>query len=410
MKNKWILRVACCALAASGTLSAHSAPPADSPPQGSQPDNKTLIIPSDVASEARARLSFAPMWMPVPRFAGDPDAKGILLPPCACYAIIWQPQWQKELGISAEQREKLLAIHAKALNDAEKLAEQLKKLSPAEREAEVKSWAGKSSPSRQQLDREIRKQIEAVLTPPELQAVKDYSFPEYAVGLLYDANVRQEIGFSPEQEDRLRRLAKQRLARFQEEYLKQAEKVWGLLSARQQSELVEVIKHQGSTSSVLSIAFENGFDVDSMGLSYPMLAEAPVRERLELKPEQEKQLQAVIADVAAWAKKARQEVPRPESDHHDKSEVEAILTPQQLATLNEINFRRQVVLAVGYPKKQEMIGMTNPQKVDLQRIYKETHEQLYPIDREMLGRALEIVTPVQREQLSAGIDRRIGGK
>jgi Spy/CpxP family protein refolding chaperone len=89
--------------------------------------------------------------------------------------------------------------------------------------------------------------------------------------------------------------------------------------------------------------------------------------------------------------------------------VEAILTPQQLATLNEINFRRQVVLAVGYPEKQKSIGMTDPQKAEIERIYKETHERLSPVDREMLGKVLEILTPAQREQLGAEIDRRMGG-
>jgi hypothetical protein len=88
--------------------------------------------------------------------------------------------------------------------------------------------------------------------------------------------------------------------------------------------------------------------------------------------------------------------------------VEAILTPQQLATLNEINFRRQVVLALGYPEKRDSLGMTDQQKTGLQRLDKENHEQLYRIDREMLGKALEILTPSQRDQLRAEIDRRIG--
>ena len=99
-------------------------------------------------------------------------------------------------------------------------------------------------------------------------------------------------------------------------------------------------------------------------------------------------------------------MPEPDSEADDKKRVEAILTPQQLTTLNEINFRRQVVLALGYPEKRKTIGMTDQQTADLQRLDKETNEQQYRIDQEMLGQALKILTPRQREQLREEIDRR----
>jgi hypothetical protein len=241
-----------------------------------------------------------------------------------------------------------------------------------------------------------------------LETLKEFSFPIQAVGLLYDAEVRQEIGIDPEQEDRLRVVIKERLARIQEVNLQRAEKVWGLLSPRQQAELPEVVKHQGPTSAVLSVAYDVGFDMGAMGLSYPMLAEAPVRERLGLTDEQDKKLQAVMADTAARSWKILQVAPKPGLKVDDRERLEAILTPHQLTLLTEINFRRQVVLALGYPKKGETIGMTDEQTADLQRLDKETHKQLYRIDREMLGKALEILTPSQRAQLGAEIDRRFG--
>ena len=105
-------------------------------------------------------------------------------PPCQsllpAYAEIWQPQWQEELGLTAEQKKKLLAINAKAVAEAKDHAERFKKLPQEEQQAQVKAWAGKSAPWRQQLDNEVCGQIEAVLTPQQLQTLKDYSFPAYA--------------------------------------------------------------------------------------------------------------------------------------------------------------------------------------------------------------------------------------
>jgi Spy/CpxP family protein refolding chaperone len=368
--------------------------------------------------DAMARLRFAPMWMSVPKFAPASNAQTALPAPAPAYAEIWQPQWQEELGLTAEQKTKLLAINAKAVAEAKDHAERFKKLSQEEQQTQVKAWAGKSAPWRQQLDNEVCGQIAAVLTPQQLQTLKDYSFPAHAIGLLYDAKIRQEIGFGPEQEDRLRRLAKERLARSQEVSMERAEQQWDILTPQQQAALPEVVKHQGPTSAVLSIAWDLGFDLDNIVPGYPMLGESPVRKRLGLSAEQEKQLHVVMADSAAKKEKARQErfsrtaqpsQSPPDSEADAKKQVEAILTPQQLTMLNEINFRRQVALALGYPEKRKTVGITAQQAADFQRLDKEAHEQLYRIDRKMLGQAMQILTPHQRQQLQEEVDRRMHG-
>ena len=404
------------------TFSAHGGQPAGSPPPNSQPDGQPPGRPDDnVDRDTMARFRFAPMWMPVHKFPPASKAATALSVPYPAYAEIWQPQWQEEIGLSAEQKNKLLAINAKAVADAKDHTEQFKNLSPEEQQAQVKAWAGKSAPWHQQLANEVCKQIEAVLTPQQLQTLKDYSFPLYAIGLLCDSKMRQEIGFNPEQEDGFRRLSKERLARFQQVYMERAEKQWDILTPKQQAALPEVVKHQGPTSAVLSIAWEIGFDLDALASGYPMLAEAPVRERLGLSAEQEKQLSAVMADAGAKKKKALAEAQEralgktqrpkaaPDLEADAKKQVEAILTPQQLTTLNEINFRRQVALALGYPEKRKTVGVTAQQAADFQRLDKETHERLYRIDREMRGQALETLTPRQREQLREEIDRRAHG-
>ena len=382
-------------------------------------EKRIKVYPGRATSDTIARLRFAPMWTPVPKFPRASDAEAALPVPSATYAMIWQPQWQEEIGISAEQKETLLAINAKAVAEARDHSAEFKKLSPEQRQAEVKSWAGKPSPWGQQLDNKIRTQIEAVLTPQQLQTLKDFSFPRCAVGLLYDAKTRREIGFGLQQEDQLRRIAEERLARFQAVSIEQAEKQWGMLTPEQQASLPEVVKRQGPTSAILSIAWELGFDLDSFVPGYPMLAAAPVRERLGLSAKQEEQLNAVTAESAARREKARQERlsgKTPSSDALSKWEaaakmqVEAILTPQQLTTFNEIDFRRKVALALAYPEKREKVRVTEQQSNAFQRLSKGSHERRYRIDCEMLARALESLTPRQQEQLREKIDRRFYGK
>jgi hypothetical protein len=381
--------------------------------------------PGDTPRDAMARLRFAPMWVAVPKPPADPRAE-TTVPASAAYAMIWRPEYQEAIDLSAEQKKTLLEINAKRVAEAAQHAEQFKSLPPEEQKAQVKTWAGRPSPWSQQFGNDIRKEIEAVLTPGQLRTLKDLSFPLYAIGLVFDAATRQEIGFSQGQEDRFRGVVKERFRRFQQEWLGRNEKVWSLMSPQQQKELPAVVKRQGPTSAVLSLAGELGFDLDAMAPGYPMLAEAPVRERLKLDTDQEKRLLAVMADAAqkresvsakmldeARRRVAGEKLPSKagssqESDllEEGKKQIEAILTPQQLTDLKEIDFRRAVVLALGYPEKRKAVGITEQQEADLARINKETDEQLYRIDREMMGQAIKILSAQQQQKLREKIDER----
>ncbi|WP_146531223.1 hypothetical protein [Novipirellula artificiosorum] len=382
-------------------------------------EERVKVLPGRTASDTIARSRFAPMWRPVPKFFQATDAESALPVPSATYAMIWQPQWQEEIGVSAEQRKTLLAINTSALAEASDQAVGFKKLSPEQQQAEVKSWAGKSAPWRRKLDNKIRVQIESVLTPQQLQTLRDFSFPRYAVGSLYDAETRREIDVSPHQEDQLRRIAEERLALLQAVSIDQAGKQWGMLTPVQQASLPELVKCQGPTSAILSIAWELGFDLDRLVPGYPMLAAAPVREHLGLSAAQEEQLNAITEESAARRENTRQEKLSGKAATSDtlskweataKLQVEAILTPRQLATFNEIEFRRKAALALGYPEKREKVGMTEQQFAAFQRLDKETHQRRYRIDCEMLARALGSLSPRQQERLREKIDRKFYGK
>lgn len=391
---------------------AYGGQPAVSLSAENQPDS--LISKKQDASmrDMLARRRFAPMWVPVRMCISTSNAAPSLPAPSAAYSMIWQPRGQEKLGLSDKQKESLIKINKEVVAKANCHVEKFKKLSPEEQTAEVKKWAGKPSPWRQQLDNQIRSQVESVLTPSQLQTLKDYSFCMRAVGLLYRATIRQEIGFSPEQEKRLRHTIRERLARFQKVSLKRAENIWAELTPKQQSMLPEVVKRQGPTSAVLSMAWELGFDFNCVP-DYPMLTESPVRECLGLSVEQEEQLQALMANCGARAQKrlpSKKQPSKPEPDWEAdaKKQVEAILTPQQLTMLNEINFHRQVALALCYPEKSKKVGITAQQTAEFQRLDKENLKHLYCIDDEALAKVMKMITPRQREKLRDEIKRNGG--
>jgi hypothetical protein len=407
-----LLHFAAVLVVASVTASTYGTEPSGSPPRKQGLSREA----ADSMRDTLARLRFAPMWMTVPKFALDPKSKPEPAP-VAAYAIIWQREWQEELGLSPEQRKSLAAIRAKATAESNRQTQEFQKLSPEEKKAKVKSRGGKPSPERRALESETGRAIEAVLTPEQLKTIRNHCFPEQVVGLLYDANVRRDIDFTPEQEVRFRRVAKEKLAGVQEMSLMQAEKLWAALTPEQQESFQEIVRHQGPTSATLSIAWELGFDLSSAAPGHPMLGEAPVRRRLKLSPEQEKQIDAITAEAAkrqrARGKRMLGESPSDaESDWAWEAEatkrVEAILTPEQLTTLKEIDFRRRVTLAFGYPEKRKTAGVSERQFDDYKRLVREAHKPMYDLDRALLARAVDILTPAQKEKMRAVIKERFG--
>ena len=150
------------------------------------------------------------LWRDVPKYLPPTDAKTALLPPIAAYAEIWQPQWQDELGLSAQQRQKLLTIHAQAMADEKAETQRFQQLPPRKQTAQTLAWQGKPSPWRQQFEKDVCGRIEAVLTPQQLNTLKEHAFPGVVVGLLYNPLIRRQINFTAAQEEALHRIARQR--------------------------------------------------------------------------------------------------------------------------------------------------------------------------------------------------------
>ena len=81
------------------------------------------------------------------------------------------------IGLWAAQKKTLRAIHTKAQANAETPRRTMQNWSPEEQKTHGKAWAVRE----QQLGDELRKQTEALLTPRQLQMLRDTLFPASAV-------------------------------------------------------------------------------------------------------------------------------------------------------------------------------------------------------------------------------------
>ena len=358
----------------------------------------------------QARQRFAPMWVPVPKFPADASKKA---PPRALagYAPIWQPEWQQELGISAEQIEKLLAIDAVAKAEITRQSARFEALSAEQKQAEIDAWQGKTAPWVRELGEKSKSQIEAVLSPQQLTTIKQFQFPMSAVSLLYDEGIRREINFDDDQQTRFREVVREKLTRAQQVALERCDKVWNLLTPDQQARMPEIVERHGPTSKILSLANQVGFEPGAMALTQPMMAEEPVRKRLKLTAEQEKQFQDLLAATAARAQAALPAPPGPATRGAAPAgtsglTIETLLTAEQLEALKELRLRREAHLALSSPETRTKLGLSGEQQAALAKQDREAHDRLYRIDREQLDKALAILSPPQRDELTAEIDRR----
>jgi Spy/CpxP family protein refolding chaperone len=130
---------------------------------------------------------------------------------------------QKELGLSEEQLAKLEEIGKKHREQMRQgyNREEWAKLS---REERSKKYAELSEQRRKQAD-ELRKQIEAVLTPKQLEALKLIELRRRAVYYLPIPRLAEELGLSDEQQQQLnknRRELLEKIDQLQHESAKEA--------------------------------------------------------------------------------------------------------------------------------------------------------------------------------------------
>lgn len=171
-----------------------------------------------------------------------------------------------------------------------------------------------------------------------------YGVPGYAA--LASASVQEELGLSEEQKQKLREISEAYRKEVQEGWRREWEKIRHLSPAEQQ-------KHWAEQRETLA----------RLG-----------KER-----------------VAAVRKK-----------------VEAVLTPQQLYQLQEINFRNQAAVMLNNPGTLDRLEATPEQKERLRKIREELQEKIHKLQRQSFEESFQLLTPEQQQKLREMATREQG--
>jgi hypothetical protein len=249
------------------------------------------------------------------------------------------------------------------------------------------------------------------------------------------------MGMTLEQKEKLRQMRKELSQQAEQEFQKRADQFLALLNPQQREKLRIEAEQKYRTAhdpaetrklNILSFRVsttednEAGGDskTDSMVLPvYEKLGQAAVRKRLGLSANQEKQLRDIATKCQAEKKKLTQETaklppeerrrkwPQLEQEslqiiNQAREQIEALLTPEQLAALKDIVFRSWAIGSLNDAHFREELQLNDEQKTALNRFGREASELGGRLERERMTKELGVLTPEQQEKLHEELDRR----
>jgi Spy/CpxP family protein refolding chaperone len=144
---------------------------------------------------------------------------------------------QREIGLSAEQRQQLKAVSNGYMSSMQQLTKAFQELSPEEQQKQGKVFSSQAS----QGARNAQRRAETVLTPQQLQMIEKIAFQLSAVGALSDPGLQEKLGLSPEQRQRLTSVYEQAGEKMQKLQRDTATQVMQLLEDEQAAELKKLL-------------------------------------------------------------------------------------------------------------------------------------------------------------------------
>ena len=167
------------------------------------------------------------------RLGSDADRDSMIALPG--YPLLGERNVVKELKITAEQKKALHDIQAKFISDTTKLSKDMERKTLSEE-------AGTEDFSRRQREQlaGVRRQVEAVLTPEQLQRLKELTFRDLAFAYLANPDVRAKLGLTKEQESDVRSMTKETIDRQMTSIKETADKTLAVLTPKQKTKLREV--------------------------------------------------------------------------------------------------------------------------------------------------------------------------
>jgi Spy/CpxP family protein refolding chaperone len=241
---------------------------------------------------------------------------------------------QDELGLTSAQKQKLLEIARSAAEEMQarqKAAwEKRRQMTPAEEikfNREMSDRLGKQN-------EEVRKQVEQVLQPGQVERLKHIEFRQQAFAILKWTDVLNQFGPDQQQKEQLQSLRKAMYAEMRQLEDQNQDKVWGLLTAEQQ----EKAKDVGQRTILERMLWG---DVTRC-LAY----NESVQNKLGLTPEQEQKFKEIAA----------------------KSRVLEVDLVKRLPTMKREEIRRSYVTS-GEPIMRQVLEVFQPQQVERFKVW-----------------------------------------
>jgi hypothetical protein len=347
-------------------------------------------------------------------------------------ATRWQPSWtdsydglpayaplgdenvRRLLRLSSEQERKLRDINAGFRPKWQKFHDARRQ--PPAAEEENAAYAG----FRQEANA-ARKQIEQLLTAEQLTAIRQMVLQGEAIGLQRQPQIREKLGLSVQQGKELNRLLDEMETKAWQFQRDAADRALALLSPQQRDKLKDVL------GGIDTVGVTDGPDGPTFS-PYMYLGWAGVQRQLELNDAQRDKLKAISAKYTPLALKQLPELRKEDADQTPnvpnarparkklkelgkqmRREVDAVLTPQQLATLKKLSADQRSLSLLTLPIILTKIDATQKQQEELRRLSDrrpKVESALLPEIRETGEKALAILTPRQRQIFVEEIDRQ----
>jgi len=156
------------------------------------------------------------------------------------YWMLQSESVQKELGVTSEQKEKLKEIAEKAAaaskDDLKFDWAKFREMKSEEQQNIQKEMAARYA-SRAA---ESRKQVEQVLTPKQIEQLKEIEFRQRAASMLYMPQVLEQIGISDEQKQQLQKIREELQSKMMQLQRESQDKTLGVLTPEQTKKLKEL--------------------------------------------------------------------------------------------------------------------------------------------------------------------------
>jgi len=155
------------------------------------------------------------------------------------YPLLQMENVQKELGLTPEQKEKLKEI---AKKNAESMKEpridwtKFREMKPEDLRKAQKEMADRNAKRVE----EAKKQVEGVLTPKQVEQLKDIEFRQRAASMLYMPQVLQQIELTDEQKQQMQKIREETQSKMAELQQESQEKTLGVLTPEQTKKLKEL--------------------------------------------------------------------------------------------------------------------------------------------------------------------------